>query len=327
MPCRPMLPSDDQSAFVIAERGPDNRSIPALRPNPGLKSVRFLEAILRWVMDPNQNTPEPRPLSIRTLVSNRTRVLASYPIESQKRWKISRRPPSLIARLFPIRRYDTAVACLYRIYGFAVLHHNIRFRNEIEYFCHRPSPQRFRTHAILNLPSQFLIVFLAVNLDPPISVYSEEVYLFTLCTRWQIDRFRSSGPGPRLTSFLRSATFLNSPTRASEPKASPPWARHVWELCGVYTTGVVFILGFNAPPLPLFHLGFSGLPRDAPAYVTNFDELRARPKNWETPSPWAEKTPPLDQPLRIDAREGDPGLNSHLKEMEITMKAPHYLFA
>ncbi|KAJ6595547.1 hypothetical protein DFH09DRAFT_905928, partial [Mycena vulgaris] len=51
-----------------------------------------------------------------------------------------------------------------------------------------------------------------------------------------------------------------------------------------------------------------------PAYITNFDELRARPNIWETPPLWAKRTPPLERPLRIDAREGDPELSSHLKE-------------
>ncbi|KAF8198293.1 hypothetical protein K438DRAFT_1824150 [Mycena galopus ATCC 62051] len=206
--------------------------------------MSFVAAILRWVMGPYQNTPEPLPLSIRTLVPNRTQVLASYPIEGQKRWKVSRRPPSLMARLFPIRRYDTAVACFYRIYEFAVLHDNIRFRNEIEYFCHRPWPV-----AALPDPCDF---------------------------------------DPERKAFLAALTRI---------------------LCASFNARIEI-----------------GLPRDAPAYITDFDELRARPKIWETPPPWAEKTPPLDRPLRIDAREGDPGLSSHLKEMGITMKTPHYLF-
>ncbi|KAJ7778223.1 hypothetical protein B0H16DRAFT_1301227 [Mycena metata] len=196
-------------------------------------------------MEPYQNTPEPLPLSIRTLVPNRRRVLTAYPIETQKRWKVSRRPPSLMARLFPLRRYDTAVACFYRIYEFAVLHDIIRFRNEIEYFCHRPWPV-----AALPDPCDF---------DP------ERAAFFAALTRILYDSFNA-----RIEV---------------------------------------------------------GLPRDAPAYIENFDEMRARPKIWETPPRRAESTPPLDRPLRIDAREGDPGLSSHLKEMGITMKEPHYMFA
>ncbi|KAJ7879452.1 hypothetical protein B0H13DRAFT_1630704, partial [Mycena leptocephala] len=44
-----------------------------------------------------------------------------------------------------------------------------------------------------------------------------------------------------------------------------------------------------------------GLPRDAPAYITDFDALSARPKI-------LEHIPPLDRTLRIEAQEGDTGL-------------------
>ncbi|KAJ7430219.1 hypothetical protein B0H11DRAFT_2138248 [Mycena galericulata] len=36
-----------------------------------------------------------------------------------------------------------------------------------------------------------------------------------------------------------------------------------------------------------------GLPRDAPAYIADFDALRAQPKILEKPPRWVEKTPPL----------------------------------
>ncbi|KAJ7693836.1 hypothetical protein B0H17DRAFT_1330188 [Mycena rosella] len=69
-----------------------------------------------------------------------------------------------------------------------------------------------------------------------------------------------------------------------------------------------------------------GLPRDAPAYIKDFDALRARPKILEKPPLWAEKAPPLKRRLRINAQEDDPELSSHLKDMGIIMKASHYLF-
>ncbi|KAJ6538608.1 hypothetical protein B0H10DRAFT_1856876, partial [Mycena sp. CBHHK59/15] len=69
-----------------------------------------------------------------------------------------------------------------------------------------------------------------------------------------------------------------------------------------------------------------GLPRDAPAYIADFDALRAQQKVLEKPPRWAEKTPPLRRPIRINAHEGDPGLSSHLGRMGIIMKSPPYLF-
>ncbi|KAJ6482837.1 hypothetical protein C8R47DRAFT_1132835 [Mycena vitilis] len=212
------------------------------QPSPPMFTL--FATILRWIMDPHQNTHEPLPPTIRALVPNRARVLAKYPLRGQRQWKVSRRPPSLIAYLFTLPGHDTAAACFYRIYEFAVLHDNIRFRNEIEYFCHRP---------------------------------------------WPI----SSLPDPRDVDPERAA-FLAALTRI---------------LCA----------SFNARIL-------NGLPRDAPGIVMDFDALRARPKILETPPAWAEKIPPLDRPLRIEAREGDPGLSSHLGEMRIIMKAPHHLF-
>ncbi|KAJ7292805.1 hypothetical protein C8J57DRAFT_1161103 [Mycena rebaudengoi] len=195
-------------------------------------------------MDPYQDTPEPLPLAIRVLVPNRKRVLMAYPLDRVRQWRCSRRPPSLIARLFPLCGYDTASASFYRIYEFAVLHDNLRFRNEIEYFCHR---------------------------------------------QWPV----SSLPDPHDFDAERLA-FLAALTRI---------------LCASFNARIEM-----------------GLHRDVPAYITNFEELRARPKVWETPPQWAETTPALDRLLRINALEGDPELSSHLKEMGIIMKAPHYLF-
>ncbi|KAJ7919907.1 hypothetical protein B0H13DRAFT_1987776 [Mycena leptocephala] len=218
----------------------------------------FLATVFRWIMDPYQNMAEPLPPSVRELCADRKRVIARYPPQV-KRWRLSQRSPSLMARLFPslvvppfprpnalftIRGYDTSAACFYRIYEFAVIHDDIRFRNEIEYFCHQP---------------------------------------------WPIE----SLPDPR--DF--------DPERAAFPAALTDI------LCASFNARIEM-----------------GLPRDAPAYITDFNALRARPQVLEKPPQWAEKTPSLRRPLRINAHEGDPGLSSHLERMGIIMKSPPYLF-
>ncbi|KAK7027857.1 DNA-binding protein [Favolaschia claudopus] len=204
----------------------------------------FLATILRWIWERYQNTPEPLPPTIRELVPNRKRVLADYPLATSTQWSVSRRPLPLLARLFRFRGYDTAAASFYRIYEFAVLHDNTRFRNEIEYFCHQPWP-------IASLPDPH-------DFDP------------------------------------ERAAFLAALTRI---------------LCDSFNERIE-----------------RGLPRDAPAYIEDFAALRSRPKKLETPPIWAQSIRPLDRPLRINAREEDPGLSTHLGEMGIIMKAPHYSF-
>ncbi|KAJ7430217.1 hypothetical protein B0H11DRAFT_2138242 [Mycena galericulata] len=178
---------------------------------------------------------EPLPPSVRELCADRKRVIARYPPQV-KLWRLSRRSPSLMARLFPslvvppfpqptalftIRCYDTSVACFYRIYEFAVIHDDIRFRNEIEYFCHQPWP-------IKSLP------------DPR-----------------DFD--------PERAAFLAALTHI---------------------LCASFNARIEM-----------------GLPRDAPAYIADFDALRAQPKILEKPPRWVEKTPPLRRPIRINAHE------------------------
>jgi hypothetical protein len=146
--------------------------------------------------------------------------------------------------LFTFRPYDTSTACFYRIYEFAVIHDDIRFRNEIEYFCHQPWP-------------------ISSLLDP-------------------------CDPDWERAAFLAALTRI---------------------LCASFNDRIE-----------------RGLPRDAPAYIKDFEVLRARPKIFEEPPLWAEKTPALVRPIRINAREGDPGLSTHLGRMGITMKCPPYLF-
>ncbi|KAF8183087.1 hypothetical protein K438DRAFT_1600154 [Mycena galopus ATCC 62051] len=209
-------------------------------------------------MDPYQNTPEPLPPSVRTLCANRKKIVARYPPQV-KLWRVSRRSPSLMAQLCPslvvppfppstslfsIQPYDTSAACFYRIYEFAVIHDDIRFRNEIEYFCHKPWP-------VASLP------------DP-------------------------EDPDPERAAFLAALTRI---------------------LCASFNDRIE-----------------RGLHRDAPAYIKDFEALRARPKILEKPPVWAEKTPVLKTFIRINAREGDPGLSTHLACMGIIMKCPPYLF-
>ncbi|KAJ7165144.1 hypothetical protein C8R46DRAFT_1277359 [Mycena filopes] len=218
----------------------------------------ILSDLFRWILDPYQNTAEPLPPSVRELCANRKQVVARYPPQV-KRWRVSRRPPSLMARLFSflvvppfplstslfsIRPYDTSAACFYRIYEFAVIHDDIRFRNEIEYFCHKPWP-------VASLP------------DPA-----------------DLDQER--------------AAFLAALTRI---------------LCASFNDRIK-----------------RGLPRDAPAYIKDFEALRARPKILEEPPLWAKETPALEKPIRINAKEGDLGLSADLRCMGILMKSPPYLF-
>ncbi|KAJ6520662.1 hypothetical protein DFH09DRAFT_872171, partial [Mycena vulgaris] len=136
-----------------------------------------------------------------------------------------------------------AAACFYRIYEFAVIDDNIRFRNEIEYFCHRPWP-------IASLPNPR-------DFDP------------------------------------QRAAFLSALTRI---------------LCSSFNERIE-----------------RGLPRDAPAYIPDFDALRAQKKILETPPTWATEIPPLIVPLLL-AKKNDPYLSEELKGMGIFMKAPHSSF-
>ncbi|KAJ7485393.1 hypothetical protein FB451DRAFT_988724, partial [Mycena latifolia] len=64
-----------------------------------------------------------------------------------------------------------------------------------------------------------------------------------------------------------------------------------------------------------------GLPRDAPAYIADFEALRAWPKVLETPPPWAECIRPLDRPIYL-APPDDPALSSEFKRMSIFMERP-----
>ncbi|KAJ7665872.1 hypothetical protein DFH06DRAFT_1185264 [Mycena polygramma] len=224
-----------------------------------MASLAYSLPAFHWILDPYQDTPEPLPPTIRELCADRKQVLIKYPPHLGKLWRLSRRPPSLLARLLPslavpafpeptalfaMPHYDTPAASFYRIYQFAVIHDDIRFRNEIEYFCHKPWP-------IASLP------------DP-------------------------QDCDPERAAFLAALTHI---------------------LCASFNDRIE-----------------RGLPRDAPAYIKDFDALRRAPKTFEVPPPWAQKVPPLKRQLKINAKEGDRFLSVELGRMGIVMRSPPYLF-
>ncbi|KAI9657393.1 MAG: hypothetical protein M1821_003075 [Bathelium mastoideum] len=76
-----------------------------------------------------------------------------------------------------------------------------------------------------------------------------------------------------------------------------------------------------------------GIPRDAPAMIgtmARLKELRARPKIFEKPPPWAAKVPKLRKTLVIPDREGvipdGTALSRYFWEKNIVAQAPHVHF-
>ncbi|KAJ7652206.1 hypothetical protein B0H17DRAFT_1215047 [Mycena rosella] len=75
-----------------------------------------------------------------------------------------------------------------------------------------------------------------------------------------------------------------------------------------------------------------GLPRDAPAIILDFDELKARPKVLEHPPEWAVRTPPLRERVVLPDEHGaypdetDPATSEHFKAMNIVVYTPHIHF-
>lgn len=86
---------------------------------------------------------EPLPPTVPELLANAPNIRARYPSHLAHRWRRSNvHPPfnfNFISRLLlqtrPTTHQDTPEASFYRIYTFFVLHDNISFRNELEYFC------------------------------------------------------------------------------------------------------------------------------------------------------------------------------------------------
>lgn len=75
-----------------------------------------------------------------------------------------------------------------------------------------------------------------------------------------------------------------------------------------------------------------GLPRDAPAIITDFAALRARPKVYEISPEWTHRVVPLEEKLFIpDAErktlaEDDPEVSEEFRAMNIIVQMPHIHF-
>ncbi|KIY43951.1 hypothetical protein FISHEDRAFT_67696 [Fistulina hepatica ATCC 64428] len=75
-----------------------------------------------------------------------------------------------------------------------------------------------------------------------------------------------------------------------------------------------------------------GLPRDAPAIVIDWEELKSRPKVLERVPDWAERVPPLAEAVRIPDEKGnfvdadDPEVCTPLAKLNIIMPYPHIHF-
>ena len=84
---------------------------------------------------PMTTTTEPLPPSVTDLLAHASTIRAQYPSHLAHQWRRSNMQPPLLSRLFLKNKDDTPSASFYRIYRFFVLHDNINFRNELEYFC------------------------------------------------------------------------------------------------------------------------------------------------------------------------------------------------
>lgn len=87
-------------------------------------------------------TIEPLPPTVPELLAHASSIRAQYPSHLAHQWRRSQIRPlvksNLLSQLLLRRRmtaHDTPSASFYRIYTFFVLHDNIAFRNELEYFC------------------------------------------------------------------------------------------------------------------------------------------------------------------------------------------------
>ncbi|KAG0699795.1 hypothetical protein DFH29DRAFT_808457 [Suillus ampliporus] len=73
-----------------------------------------------------------------------------------------------------------------------------------------------------------------------------------------------------------------------------------------------------------------GLPRDAPAVVDDFEELRSRPKRPEKVPTWAEVAVPLDEVMDIPDSEGnvptDENADEDFLRFGVRVATPHWVF-
>ncbi|RDB21984.1 hypothetical protein Hypma_011002 [Hypsizygus marmoreus] len=88
---------------------------------------------------------EALPPTVAELLAGASNIRARYPSHLAHQWRRSRIRRPLISRLLNLQikstyHRDTAATSFYRIYEFFILHDNISFRNELEYFC-RSHPQ------------------------------------------------------------------------------------------------------------------------------------------------------------------------------------------
>ncbi|KAJ6449678.1 hypothetical protein C8R45DRAFT_849597, partial [Mycena sanguinolenta] len=113
-----------------------------------------------------------------------------------------------IARpFFPLRPYDTASTSFYRICEFAVLHDNIRRRNEIEYFCHRqwpissfPDPHDFDPErlAFLQVAALTWILCASFNARIAMGLYRDApAYIMSCAIGQKYGRHLHTGPRSR----------------------------------------------------------------------------------------------------------------------------------
>ena len=91
------------------------------------------------VLSPMSKITEPLPPSVADLLSNASNIRAQHPSHLAYRWRRSHTQHPSLCRLFrntgSYNQVDTPTASFYRIYQFLVVHDNINFRNELEYFC------------------------------------------------------------------------------------------------------------------------------------------------------------------------------------------------
>jgi len=179
---------------------------------------------------------------------------------------------------------------------------------------HKPNRWRIsesaRTPSIWKQPSRLFSFFAPSNSDTP-SASLYRLYQFFVID-WPI-QFRNE-----LEHFWQCTDSEWAVNALPDPKDPDPvryaiLAVLVQQMC----------MGFNR----LIDLG---LPRDAPAIVDDFDELRARPKIREVAPEWAKAVPPFEETIVIPNASGaapsEDEMSQEFREMGIIVKAPEVYF-
>ncbi|KAF8907777.1 hypothetical protein CPB85DRAFT_1436358 [Mucidula mucida] len=78
--------------------------------------------------------PEPLPYTVSHILRNRNAVIAQYPPQNRREWRVSLRRQCLLSRLCGLTPRDSISAAFYRIYEFLILDWVNEFRNHLEYF-------------------------------------------------------------------------------------------------------------------------------------------------------------------------------------------------